>query len=64
MQAVKTRSALPDSLKVWWVFAFPIAALFAARIMWEKTVGTWSRGPQMVGFSALIVLIALLMTCS
>jgi hypothetical protein len=53
MFAVQTPSALPDSLKVWWFFAFPIAALFAARIMWEKTVWTWSRGPQMVGFSLM-----------
>jgi hypothetical protein len=27
--------------------------LFAGRIMWEKTVWTWSRGPQMVGFSMM-----------
>jgi len=53
MFAVQTPSALPDSLKVWWFFAFPIAAMFAARIMWEKTVWTWSRGPQMVGFSLM-----------
>jgi hypothetical protein len=43
--------ALPAVLKVWWVSASPLAFLFAGRILWEKTVWTWSRGPQMVGFS-------------
>jgi hypothetical protein len=40
MPTVEKRSALPDPLKVGWFFSFPIAALFAARIMWEKTVWT------------------------
>ena len=53
MPTVETRSALPYPLKVWRFFSFPIAALFAARITWEKTVWTWSRGPQMVGFSLM-----------
>jgi hypothetical protein len=53
MPTVKTQTVLPGGLKVWWFFSFPIAALFAARIMWEKTVWTWSRGPQMVGFSLM-----------
>ena len=53
MPTVETRSASPYPLKVWWFFSFPIAALFAARITWEKTVWTWSRGPQMVGFSLM-----------
>jgi hypothetical protein len=43
--------ALPDTLKVWWVSASPLAFLFAGRILWEKTIWTWSRGPQMVGFA-------------
>ncbi|MFZ3277266.1 MAG: hypothetical protein WA182_10225 [Candidatus Sulfotelmatobacter sp.] len=43
--------ALPSFLKVWWVSASPFAFLFAARIFWEKTIWTWSRGPQMVGFA-------------
>ena len=43
--------ALPNFLKVWWVCASPFAFLFAARILWEKTIWTWSRGPQMVGFA-------------
>ena len=43
--------ALPEILKVWWVSASPLALLFAGRILWEKTIWTWSRGPQMVGFA-------------
>src|SRR5215469_5635111 len=43
--------ALPNFLKVWWVFASPLSFLFAARILWEKTIWTWSRGPQIVGFA-------------
>jgi hypothetical protein len=43
--------ALPSFLKIWWVCASPFAILFAARILWEKTVWTWSRGSQMVGFA-------------
>lgn len=27
--------------------------VFAARVLWEKTVWTWSRGPQMIGFSLM-----------
>jgi hypothetical protein len=42
--------ALPNPLKIWWAFASPFAFLFAARILWEKTIWMWSRGPQMVGF--------------
>jgi hypothetical protein len=43
--------ALPRFLKLWWVCCSPLAWLFAARILWEKTIWTWSRGPQMVGFA-------------
>ena len=43
--------ALPNLLKVWWVVASPLGFLFAGRILWEKTIWTWSRGPQIVGFS-------------
>jgi hypothetical protein len=50
---VETRSALPYFLRVWWCCTSPMAVLFAGRIMWEKTVWTWSRGPQMVGFSMM-----------
>jgi len=48
---VTTPSALPSFLKLLWVCVSPIATAFAGRILWEKTVWTWSRGPQMVGFS-------------
>src|SRR6516162_762997 len=44
--------ALPNYLKVWWVSASPFAFLFAARILWEKTIWTWSRGPQIVGLAS------------
>jgi hypothetical protein len=27
--------------------------LFAARVAWEKTILTWQRGPQIVGFSMM-----------
>jgi hypothetical protein len=30
-----------------------LAFLLAGRIFWEKTIWTWSRGPQAVGFSLL-----------
>lgn len=43
--------ALPDSLKTCWVCASPLAFLFAGRILWEKTIRTWSQGPQVVGFA-------------
>src|SRR5579859_3585927 len=50
-RAMQISGALPKFLKVWWVSASPFAFLFAGRILWEKTIWTWSRGPQMVGFS-------------
>ena len=46
-------SALPNWLKMWWLCVSPLAILFAVRLMWEKTVWTWSRGPQMIGFSLM-----------
>jgi hypothetical protein len=50
-RAVQIPGALPNFVKVWWVCASPFAVLLAARILWEKTIWTWSRGPQIVGFS-------------
>jgi hypothetical protein len=50
---MQIRGALPDSLKILWIFASPLALLFSVRILWEKTVWTWSRGPQTVGFALL-----------
>jgi Ankyrin repeats (3 copies) len=40
----------------WWLLALgflPLigTALLAGRLIWEQTVWTWERGPQMVGFS-------------
>ena len=40
----------------WWLLALgavPLigTALLATRLIWEQTVWTWERGPQMVGFS-------------
>ena len=48
---MRVPGALPTFLKMWWLLASPLAFLFAGRILWEKTIGTWSRGPQMVGFA-------------
>lgn len=42
---------LPDWMKVCWIISAPFALLLTARIGWEKTVWTWTHGPQMVGFS-------------
>lgn len=49
--AMQIPGAFPKTLKLWWVSASPLAFLFAARILWEKTILTWSEGPQMVGFA-------------
>src|SRR5580700_141024 len=40
----------------WWLLALGVipligTAILAARLIWEQTVWTWERGPQMVGFS-------------
>lgn len=40
-------------MRLSWLLLAPIGSLFAARIAWEKTVWTWTRGPQMVGFSLM-----------
>ena len=45
--------AIPFGLRLIWFFFAPLAILFAGRVMWEETVWTWERGPQMVGFSLL-----------
>ena len=46
-------TALPRWLRLSWMFLAPIGFPFAARIAWEKTVWTWTRGPQAVGFSLM-----------
>jgi hypothetical protein len=43
----------PATLKI---IGIPIAAaawMLAARLVWEQTVWSWARGPQMVGFSLM-----------
>src|SRR5580704_14200389 len=40
----------------WWLLVLGVipligTALLAGRLIWEQTVWTWERGPQMVGFS-------------
>jgi hypothetical protein len=40
----------------WWLLALGVVpfvgtALLTGRLIWEQTVWTWERGPQMVGFS-------------
>ena len=49
------RGNLPHWMKVYWFVSAPFSVLLAVRVMWEKTVWTWIRGPQMVGFSLLHV---------
>ena len=51
MQGMQIPGAFPSFLKIWWLSASPFAFLFAARILWEKTVWTWSCGTQAVGFA-------------
>src|SRR5882762_189011 len=46
-------TALPSWLRLSWTFLAPIGFPFAVRIAWEKTVWTWTRGPQAVGFSLM-----------
>jgi hypothetical protein len=46
-------NALPRWLRIGWLCLSPLAVLFAARIAWEKTLLTWSRGPQAVGFTLM-----------
>ena len=53
MCRMKLGSALPNWLKAWWLCASPLAIVLAVRLLWEKTIWTWSRGPQMVGFSLM-----------
>jgi len=48
-------STFPNWLSGSWLLISPLGLLFTARIAWEKTVLTWSRGPQAVGFSLMHV---------
>src|SRR5580658_641069 len=47
---------VPAVRVLWWLLALGVlpligTALLAGRLVWEQTVWTWERGPQMVGFS-------------
>lgn len=47
---------LPAVHARWWLLAVGVVpfigtALLAGRLIWEQTVWTWERGPQMVGFA-------------
>jgi hypothetical protein len=42
---------LPKSLLISGVGTFVGSAMLSVRLIWEQTVWTWERGPQMVGFS-------------
>jgi hypothetical protein len=44
---------LPNWARIWWWGSAPLGLALAARLLWEKTVWTWTRGPQMVGFSLM-----------
>ena len=43
--------AVPKSSQGTVAVSFTFCFLFAARILWKKTVWTLSRGPQLVGFA-------------
>jgi len=52
----ESSSAVPAAHVRWWLLALGVVpligtALLAGRLIWEQTVWTWERGPQMVGFS-------------
>ena len=55
LEDVHTRREVFDRLPSW-LLVFGIMAsagtlILAARFVWEETVWTWERGPQMIGFS-------------
>ena len=47
------RRTFPRALKIVGVPIVAAAWIFAARLVWEQTVWSWERGPQMVGFSLM-----------
>ncbi|HEY0701545.1 MAG TPA: ankyrin repeat domain-containing protein [Candidatus Acidoferrales bacterium] len=50
-EAVATGPGLDGWLNILGVAILAGAGVMAARMVWEQTVWTWERGPQMVGFS-------------
>jgi hypothetical protein len=51
-------------LWILWLCFAPLEIAFAARVAWEKTVWTWERGPQAVGFSLMHIHPIVGMLCS
>ena len=47
------QSTFPRWLRIAWLCLSPLGLSFAGRIAWEKTIWTWYRGPQAVGFSLM-----------
>jgi hypothetical protein len=50
-ETVRRVARLPVWLRIFGIVSFLGSAALAARLIWEQTVWTWERGPQMVGFS-------------
>jgi hypothetical protein len=50
-QSQITFARLPQWLRISGTVIFIGSAMLSARLVWEQTVWTWERGPQMVGFS-------------
>jgi hypothetical protein len=50
-QSHTTVARLPLWLRILGAVVFVGSAMLSARLIWEQTVWTWERGPQMVGFS-------------
>lgn len=42
---------LPIGLTVWWWVAVILSCPLYVRLLWEETILTWQRGPQVIGFS-------------
>jgi len=54
--AQESATPAPAARVRWWLLALGVipllgTALLAGRLLWEQTVWTWERGPQMVGYS-------------
>ena len=47
------QSRLPYIVRLCWAIFFAGTLAFTVRTIWEETVWTWERGPQMVGFSLI-----------
>src|SRR5580704_13424683 len=56
MASKDSENPAPGVRERWWLLVLGVipligTALLAVRLIWEQTVWTWERGPQMVGFS-------------